>query len=100
MPLNNDLENKFCETSVWGDWHSTKCGKPAKIEVKGKYYCGRHDPIKGEEKRTAQQVKWNKEYAEDRERFHRQFLMSQILGSKTTAELEQMAKEKEDKNAT
>ena len=101
MQLNNDLGNKFCEKRVMCDtWHFVKCGKPAKIEFKGKYYCGRHDPIKREEKRMAKQAKWDKEYAEDKEKFLRQSLMSRILGAKTTVELEQMVKEKEDKNAT
>lgn len=26
--------------------HSTPCGRPGKVEVDGKHYCGIHDPVK------------------------------------------------------
>ena len=95
-----DLEKKLCEKERWENWRLTKCGKSAKIEFKSRYYCGLHDPIKKEKKQKERLAKWEKEYAENMERFHRQSLMNQILGDKTTAELEQMAKEKEVKNGT
>ncbi len=54
---------KQCSAMVSMDnWHAAHCQKPAKIERRGKWYCGIHDPeyIKGKEvKRQAEYEKNN-----------------------------------------
>jgi uncharacterized Zn finger protein (UPF0148 family) len=48
-----------CCTRV-GDWLGHACGKNAKYERDGKWYCGMHDPVAIKTKREAK----NAEYAE------------------------------------
>ncbi len=39
--------SEVCCKVVWdGAWRSHHCGKPAKLEVDGKWYCGVHNPNK------------------------------------------------------
>lgn len=88
------IEGKFCEAKIYSMWVFRKCNKPAKMEYKGKYYCGVHDPVKREEKKKVRNAKWEKEWAESEEKHRRLGLMKQLLDDKTTEELERMVKEK------
>ena len=44
------------------EWHSHPCGKTAKFERDGKWYCSRHDPVAITEKRAARYTKWDAEW--------------------------------------
>lgn len=56
-----------CSRYVLSDrWGVSVCCKPAKMEHDGKFYCGRHDPVKRREKRDATSAKWNAELEAER----------------------------------
>jgi hypothetical protein len=40
------------------DWHWGKCSKEATIERDGKWYCGRHDPVKVQARRDKSHAKY------------------------------------------
>jgi uncharacterized Zn finger protein (UPF0148 family) len=52
--------NKCCESIregvAWPRYHA--CGRSAKVERDGKWYCGIHDPVKRAEKAAVQHAKW------------------------------------------
>ena len=60
-------EKHICCDQVWvqtGRWgHRSPCGKTAKFERDGKWYCGIHDP----EKRKARSAAWDAKYEAERE---------------------------------
>ena len=62
-------EKHTCEGRVWHSFslRSHACGKTAKMEHEGKWYCGIHDPVKRAGKRAerdaAWEAKWNAERA-------------------------------------
>ena len=45
-------------------WHRSykPCGKTAKFERDGKFYCGTHDPVAREAKQNATRAKWHAEW--------------------------------------
>ena len=47
-----------CSGTVWEGCHGYACGKPAKVEVDGKWFCGIHNPARIETRRAAQEIKW------------------------------------------
>ena len=49
-----------CEVALMrrGEWHSRPCGKPAKVQVDGRWYCGIHDPVKQAERDAEATRKW------------------------------------------
>lgn len=54
-----------CEAVRWqrGHFHSYVCGKPAKIERDGKWYCGIHDPVRVDTKRAERDAEVNRQWA-------------------------------------
>lgn len=50
-------------------WRPTwePCGKTAKFEREGKWYCGTHDPVKREEKRNTKRIAWRQKWAAEEE---------------------------------
>lgn len=56
------MEKHTCEQEVWGDWSHHKCGKNAKYEHEGKWYCGIHYPPKVEEKRKKRREEERKQW--------------------------------------
>lgn len=57
----SDLKGKMCCEKVWGGYYHHTCGRTAKVEVDGKYYCGIHDPIKRKEKEDERDAKRRRE---------------------------------------
>lgn len=59
-----------CEsTRIPGRWPRYKdCGRPAKVTVNGKGYCGIHDPVKATQKADAKRAEWNAQWERDRKR--------------------------------
>lgn len=57
-----------CEAAVWarGYFRTYACGKTAKVERDGKWYCGIHDPVRLAEKRAARDAEYDRRYAENR----------------------------------
>jgi hypothetical protein len=47
-----------CQALVRGVWLNVECGKPGKVEVEGKWYCGIHDPVKVAKRRANTEAKW------------------------------------------
>jgi hypothetical protein len=62
-------EKKTCCTKVYGPgyFRGRCCGKTAKIERNGEWYCGTHDPVRVEERRKerreAGHARWDAEQA-------------------------------------
>lgn len=62
-------EKKTCCAKVYGPgyFRGKCCGKTAKIERNGEWYCGTHDPVRVEERRKARreagQARWDAECA-------------------------------------
>ena len=52
-----------CAARVWRGYHSYTCGKAAKAERDGKWYCGTHDPERLRAKDEAREAKWAHERA-------------------------------------
>lgn len=61
-------EKHTCSGSVWDNHWSYPCGKSANYEHDGKFYCKTHHPPTVKAKREAQNVKWEAESREQRER--------------------------------
>ena len=58
----------FVSGALFGDSHHRPCGKPGKVQVDGKWYCGIHNPerkakreAEGRAKYEVRMAKWNKE---------------------------------------
>jgi hypothetical protein len=56
---------KISNRDAWHPVYHT-CGKPAKVEVDGKHYCGIHDPIKRERREQERQQGRDAEWQESR----------------------------------
>lgn len=50
-----------CCGRIWNGRRQQDCGKPAKVEVEGKHYCGIHNPIAIAEKQAKREAKWAEE---------------------------------------
>jgi hypothetical protein len=61
-----------CIGKVWGGYSSNSCGKKAKHEHNGKWYCKTHHPPTVEAKKEARNERWEKQFAEQRERIAQQ----------------------------
>ena len=65
-------EQKTCCAKIYvsGFPRGKRCGKTAKVERDGEWYCGTHDPVRVEERnaarRAAAQARWNAEQAAHR----------------------------------
>ncbi len=57
-----------CEGEVWSGYSYHSCGKKAKHEHEGKWYCKTHHPPTVEAKDKARDERWEKEWAAKRER--------------------------------
>lgn len=65
---------KCCKRTKLDRWPyltTGTCGKPAKVEVDGKHYCGVHDPVRAKERR-------NKRWAERQQGFERASKIRQL----------------------
>jgi hypothetical protein len=62
----------FCKARVWGGYSSNSCGKKAKHEHEGKWYCKTHHPPTVQAKKEARAERWEKEWAERQERIAQQ----------------------------
>ena len=60
-----------CVERIWGGY-SFSCGKKAKYEHEGKWYCKTHHPPTVQAKMEARNERWRKEWAEQRERTEQQ----------------------------
>lgn len=75
------MEKHTCEKSIWTVFYTSKCGKNAKFERNGKWYCGYHDPVKVKARRDQrdarrrQAAEYRRKLAEDarKEREEREF---------------------------
>ena len=84
----NALKDEKCCEHMWYGFYNHVCGKPAKIEHENKFYCGIHNPVRLKEKYDKRNKEYERQSKIRSERWHREKLMHQILGSKTTKELE------------
>ncbi len=57
---------KKCEEMMFGNWRSYQCQNKAKMEHKGKHFCGTHDPVKRKERQDARDKKYDEESAKSR----------------------------------
>lgn len=55
-------EKHTCTTLVYSSWSIRwgGCGKPAKVERNGRWYCGIHDPVKLAAKRAERDAKYER----------------------------------------
>lgn len=67
-----------CQHAKWLVWgrKATICGKPAKAQHDGKFYCGVHDPKRLELRRAASYEKWK---AEENEKHARRQAAQKII---------------------
>jgi len=80
----SELENAIdkrriakCCGRVWSDYRYYDCGKNAKIERDGKWYCKTHDPVSAAEKQAARNIVFaikfgEQEKARDRKKAERE----------------------------
>ena len=61
-------EKHTCCGEAWDGYRFYNCGRTAKYEREGKWYCGIHDPVKVEEKRAAREARWSAEYDANRKK--------------------------------
>jgi hypothetical protein len=61
-----------CVARVWGGYSFNSCGKKAKHEHEGQWYCKTHHPPTVQAKREARDERWEKEWAERQERIAQQ----------------------------
>lgn len=40
------MSEEKCQHEVWSEYDFRSCGKPARVERNGRWYCGIHDPEK------------------------------------------------------
>ena len=92
-----DLKGKVCCASVWGGWSSHHCGKPAKIEHKGGYYCGIHDPIRKETERIERDKKYDERWKRIQESDKRNTLIHEYFNGISTEEIQKLVDEKTKK---
>lgn len=59
----NKLEEHKCKVRVWHGFNSHECGKKAKVEENGKYYCGIHNPEKGRVREEKNKKEFEKDMA-------------------------------------
>ena len=83
-------ETKVCCETVWQDHSRYPCGKRAKVERDGHWYCGIHDPVRRAEKHKARDEKWEKEWRERDEKWRHDRAATALCKSVTTEELEQL----------
>lgn len=57
-------EKQKCCGQRWFHFSWVSCGKTGKTERDGKFYCGRHDPVRRKEKEDARSAKFETERAE------------------------------------
>ncbi len=55
------MEKHTCVKPVWVSYHHYPCGKTAKVQRDGKWYCGTHDPERLEKKRAERNARWDEE---------------------------------------
>ena len=82
------VEKKQCQAQVYGDRFSHQCQKNAVAERDGKFYCMVHDPEYIKEKRRKWDEKFDKEYIESQERYHREEVIKRVCEPFTTEWLE------------
>ncbi len=77
-----------CEKNVYNKsvWHSFKCGRPAKFEVNGKFFCGMHNPNKP---KTKSQIEAEERYQERKDKWQRDSILRTISDGIPTQELSQ-----------
>lgn len=60
-----------CSSTVYQGtgYHRVKklCGKRAKVERNGNWFCGTHDPVARKEKQDSRTAAWNAKFDRDRE---------------------------------
>jgi hypothetical protein len=61
-----------CVGRIWGGFSYYSCGKKAKHEHEGKWYCKTHHPPTVQAKTDARNERWEKQFAEQRERIAQQ----------------------------
>lgn len=54
-------QEERCQEKVMGDWYSHQCQKKSVIEIKGKRYCGTHNPENVKKRDEKATKKWEKE---------------------------------------
>jgi uncharacterized Zn finger protein (UPF0148 family) len=63
------MSNTCCALVRAGSqWHRIACGKTAKVEHEGKWYCGIHDPVKKAAKDKEREAKWKAQWELDAQR--------------------------------
>lgn len=55
------VASKRCEASLFSNFRGYPCGRTAKFERDGKYYCGTHDPAKVSARRAERDARWAEE---------------------------------------
>ena len=62
-----------------GVWRSHPCGRKAKVERNGMWYCGIHDPVSREKRRERNHEEWKRNWdRQERERKAREAAMDAI----------------------
>lgn len=58
------MKGETCCVPSGTSWHPSRCGRPAKVEVDGEFYCGIHNPIKAEARKAIREKEMRERYAE------------------------------------
>lgn len=70
------MNEQRCSTRVYSgeraDWGGHTCGRKAKVEVDGKWYCGIHNPESVAKRRKKQEAEWAEKSKRDHERWDRE----------------------------
>jgi hypothetical protein len=85
-------ERHTCEKNVWGGYTTHKCMKTAKMQHKGVWYCGIHDPVQKAAKDAAREAKWQVEWAADKAKWAHSEARNALCEGVTTEELTRLGK--------
>jgi len=65
--MKRDMTKNTCQKRVWDRFNSYTCGKTAKVESNGQWFCGIHSPeadAKRKAKSAAKSAEWNRQWRE------------------------------------
>ena len=73
---------------TWGSLHGHNCGKPAKVKVNSKWYCGIHNPIKRAERQKERDKAYHDKRKRESEEFDRRIAERHYCQNLTTEYME------------
>ena len=99
MSPTKDIKNRCVEfvsgEGRFGAFHSHQCNRQGKVQRKGKWYCGQHDPVEKERKSTERSAKWEADWARKQAVWDRRALESEYCANLSDEELKRRVEAKE-----